>query len=74
MKSADNLSQNIAALRKKMNMTQSDLACLLCVSTQAVSKWERSISYPDVTMLPKIAQIFGVCIDYLFYDEKKRAS
>lgn len=60
-----NIASVIAELRKKNNMTQSALADKLDVSYQAVSKWERGESLPDISLLPKIADIFGISIDQL---------
>ena len=56
---------NLKALRKQHGMTQKLLGDLLCVSTQAVSKWETGASYPDISLLPKIADVFGVTTDRL---------
>ena len=50
----------LAALRKERDMTQSDVAQRLHVSTQAVSKWERGHGCPDVSLLGPLAEIFGV--------------
>ena len=61
-----NLGTNIKTLRKQMNITQEQLAQALNVSSQAVSKWKTHISYPDITLLPAIADFFGVSIDFLF--------
>jgi transcriptional regulator with XRE-family HTH domain len=47
-------------------MTQRHLAYHLRVSVQAVSKWERSKTYPDVMLLPVIADLFSVSLDELF--------
>lgn len=47
-------------------MTQEKLAELVGVSTAAVSKWECGNSYPDITLLPKLAEIFDVYMDYRF--------
>ncbi len=63
------IGENIRRLRKDRNMTQRDLALRLNVSIQAVSKWERSYSYPDVTLLVPIADIFSVTLDELFKPE-----
>ena len=60
------LSQNIAKLRKEKGLTQGALAKHLNVSFQAISKWENKQSSPDVLLLPKLAEIFGVTIDELF--------
>lgn len=55
----------IAELRAKRNMTQVELAEKLNVSDKAVSKWETGGCYPDVTVFPQLADLFGVSIDYL---------
>ena len=55
----------IAALRSERKMTQAELAEQLGVSDKAVSKWELGGCYPDVTLFPKIAELFGVSLDYL---------
>lgn len=60
------LGNNIAKFRKERGMTQDNLAELLSVSPQAVSKWENDVSYPDIEMLPKLANIFGISMDTLF--------
>lgn len=60
------LGTKIQMLRRNKNMTQQELAQKLSVSSQAVSKWERSISTPDITMLPIIARFFGITMDELF--------
>ena len=46
--------------RNEKNLTQKDLAKLLFVSESAVSKWESGVSHPDITLLPRISEIFGV--------------
>lgn len=53
----------ISGLRKQKDMTQVELADMLNVSHQAVSKWERGESMPDIGLLPKLSEIFGVSID-----------
>lgn len=60
------LGNIIAQYRKKMNITQEALAKQLGVSNQAVSKWESDQCCPDVTLLPKLADIFGITLDKLF--------
>ena len=60
------LGNKIQMLRRNKNMTQQELAEKLSVSSQAVSKWERNISAPDVAMLPIIARFFGITMDELF--------
>ena len=54
------LGEKIKTLRKQKNMSQEVLAQVLGVTFQAVSKWERGETYPDITMLPVIASFFNV--------------
>ena len=69
------LGKNIRALRKSKNMTQEQLAENIGVSFQAVSRWENSITYPDIEIIPTIARLFGVSTDELFGipEEKKKS-
>lgn len=60
-----NIGENIKRLRQENNMTQEELAKLLCVSMQSVSRWENKLNYPDIILLPKISKIFNVSVDYL---------
>lgn len=60
------IGKEIAERRKAMGMTQDQLAERLGVTKQAVSKWENELCYPDITMLPELANIFGCTIDALF--------
>ena len=60
------LSQNIKKLRLEKEMTQEQLASLLGVSAQAVSKWETSETYPDGALLVPIANALDVSLDVLF--------
>ena len=62
----ENIGANIARLRREHNMKQDELAEMLDVTPQAVSKWENGASMPDIALLPKLANIFGVTIDDLF--------
>ncbi len=55
----------IAELRNINNITQLELAEKLGVTDRAVSKWETGSGYPDITLLPQIADTFNVSIDYL---------
>jgi transcriptional regulator with XRE-family HTH domain len=59
------LGRRIKELRKKRNITQQDLAVMLGVSYQAISRWENNITSPDITALPVLANIFNVTVDYL---------
>lgn len=60
------LGANIKKLRLAHGMTQRQVAFGLRVSVQAVSKWERDLTYPDVTLLPLIADLLCVSLDELF--------
>lgn len=59
------LGEKLKELRHKRNLTQEKLADFLGVSFQAVSKWERGDTYPDIAMLPEIADFFKVSVDEL---------
>ena len=63
------ISKNIARLRRDRNLTQDDLATAHDVTPQAVSNWERG-GYPDITLLPGIANFFGVTIDELMGNDE----
>ena len=60
------IGQNIKKLREESAVTQEQLAEKLCISYQAVSKWETGGAVPDTMLLPRIAEFFGVTIDELF--------
>lgn len=60
------MGQIIASARRERGLTQEALAIRLGVSNQAVSKWESDQCYPDITLLPKLAEVFSVSIDVLF--------
>lgn len=55
-------------LRRSKNMTQKQLADMLCVSDKNLSKWECGRSTPDVFYLQEICKIFGVEVEYFFED------
>jgi transcriptional regulator with XRE-family HTH domain len=61
-----NLGKTIQTLRKLKNLTQNELAEKLFVSYQAVSQWENGNTNPDISILPNIADVFGITIDELF--------
>lgn len=64
-------AQNIAKLRVDKKMTQLELAEALNYSDKAVSKWERGESLPDVVTLKRIADLFGVTVDYLITEHSE---
>ena len=61
----ESLGKRISALRKQKDLRQDDIAQLLDVSPQAVSKWENDQTCPDIGLLPKLAKILGVTTDEL---------
>lgn len=61
----DTIAKNICDLRTEAGMTQLALAEVLNYSDKAISKWERGESVPDIFMLKRIADYFGVSVDYL---------
>ena len=48
--------------RKRLGMTQEQLAERMGVSAQAVSKWENNLSCPDISVLPELAEVFGISV------------
>lgn len=67
----ETLGKRIAFHRKRLGLTQDALASALGVTAQAVSKWENDQSCPDITMLPKLSEVFGVTTDALLGLEKE---
>ena len=57
--------QTIKSLRREANMTQENLAELLSISPQAISRWETDVAMPDISLLPPLANLFNVTTDYL---------
>jgi len=66
----EKIARFILECRKKKNLTQQDLADMLYVSANAVSKWERGICLPDVTTFDKIAEVLGISVAELVMGEK----
>lgn len=68
------IGENIRRMRRQRDLTQEEMAAHLGISAQSVSKWERAEGYPDITMLPSLANYFGISIDELIgMDEIARA-
>lgn len=67
------LSENLKKYRIIKNLTQEDLANYLNITPQSVSKWERGETYPDITFLPALANIFETSIDLLIGMDVVRA-
>ena len=66
----NSIGQFIAALRKANGMTQQEVAERLNVSNKAVSRWERDECAPDLSLIPAIAEMFGVTCDELLKGER----
>lgn len=64
----------IAELRKEKKITQKDLAAQLHITDKAVSKWERGLSCPDITLLSPIADILGVTTNELLNGRRNEAA
>ncbi len=60
-----NFKENLKSLRKEIALSQDELANKLGITSQAVSKWECGLSYPDITLLIPLADLFGVTVDEL---------
>jgi len=63
------IGSRIRLLRRQNHFTQEALAERLHVSSQAVSKWENDLSYPDITLLTPLSRLLGVTTDALLSDE-----
>jgi len=59
------IGQRIAQLRKENGYTQETISFILNVTPQAVSKWEKGNSLPDISLLPLLANTLGISIDKL---------
>ena len=60
------LGNNIKKYRHELGITQEELAGILCITGQAVSKWESGAGLPDVTQIVPLAQALNVSTDALF--------
>lgn len=69
----ETLGSRVAAHRKRLGLTQDALAEQLGITAQAVSKWENDLSCPDISMLPRLAEIFGITVDALLGVQTKTA-
>jgi len=70
MVNAQKTGSLIAAVRKEQNRTQQDLANELGISSAAISKWERGIGFPDVSLIEPLAASLGITIAELFKGER----
>lgn len=68
------IGKRIAELRKNKGLKQEELAEMLGVSGQAVSKWENDQTCPDISLLPQLAKILGVTVDELLSGKQEKVS
>lgn len=66
----NSLNERIAYYRKKCGFTQEELAEKCSVTPQAVSKWENGLTAPDISLLPRLAEVFGCTTDALLGVER----
>ncbi len=69
--STDHIASNIKNYRTSKKLSQQKLGTTLGVTPQAVSKWENKTAYPDILMLPVIAELIGTTVDELILTEIK---
>ena len=62
------IHEKIKQYRKENGITQSELARMLSVSPQTISKWENKDCYPDISVLPALAKILGCTVDEFFIE------
>ena len=67
------LGDKLSKLRKENNYTQEQLAGILGVSRQAISKWESNITYPETDKLIRMSELFDCSLDYLLKDGEETA-
>lgn len=65
------IGKRISEYRKEKNLKQEQLAEMLNVTPQAVSKWENDLTCPDISLLPGLAKIFGITVDELLVGKKE---
>lgn len=68
----DKVGEQICMLRKAKGLTQSELGERLGVSFQAVSKWERGETLPDIAVLPDLARVLETSVDYILSGGEKQ--
>ena len=67
----EQVGKQIASLRKRKGLTQNELGERIGVSFQAVSKWERGETLPDITLLPDLAKILETTVDFILLGGEK---
>lgn len=64
------ISENLKYLRKQKDLTQEEVAEMIGVSAQSVSKWERGDTFPDITLLPALANLYKTSVDAIIGMDK----
>ena len=64
------ISENLKSLRKEKNLTQEEVADMIGVTAQSVSKWERGDTFPDITLLPALANLYKTSVDAIIGMDK----
>lgn len=67
------ISEKIVLCRKALGISQEELAAMLNISRQAVSRWETGAAMPDTEKIIQLSRVFGVSTDYLLLDEVQEA-
>ncbi len=70
MQNYEEFGRRIAMSRKARGYTQEQLAALLHITGQAVSKWEKSYALPDTSLLPALSKVLNVSIDHLLMGQE----
>ena len=65
------LGQKLKEIRKRFGLSQEQLAEIMNVSRQAITKWENNGGLPDVSNLQELSKVFGITVDYLLDDENQ---
>ncbi|CDR30880.1 transcriptional repressor DicA [Acholeplasma oculi] len=70
----NHLAENIAYYRKKMSLTQMELATKLNYSDKSISKWERGEGVPDIFVIKELSLFFGITVDQMISKRRKHFS
>lgn len=63
------LGQKLKEIRKRFGLSQEQLAEIMNISRQAITKWENDGGLPDINNLQELSKIFGITVDYLLNDK-----
>lgn len=65
------LGEKLKEIRKRFGLSQEQLARLMNVSRQAITKWEGDLGIPDISNLQELSKVFGITVDYLLDDKNQ---